>query len=196
MAFAIEVVQNMEGDYKTVMSIHCYHISEEPSYFFSALRVGRFGRSAPVLYDVSVEVEMLMTFYELNEKGQPSGVPDVPGTVPCSFGGDGGGMYNTYGASPQLTECEFTDNEAAENGGGMANDDASPVLTGCTFAGNSASFRCGGIYSQNSVSPSLINCIVWGNTSQQIYLYDGTVSITITFSDLQGGQEMEQSKTM
>jgi len=88
----IEVVQNMEGDYQTIISIHCYHISKEPSYYFSTVRYrAGAGRPSSVLYDVSVEVEMLMTFYELNEKGTPSGVPDVPGSVPCSFGGGGGG---------------------------------------------------------------------------------------------------------
>ena len=98
----IEIVQNMEGDWKTMMSIHCYEISEEPSYYFSSFSYRGYGggRSAAVLYDVSVEVEMLMTFYELNEKGTPSGVPAIPGTVPCSFGGGGGGGGGAGGPSP------------------------------------------------------------------------------------------------
>jgi hypothetical protein len=85
----IEIVQNMEGDYQKIYSIHCFGVSEEPSYYVYPISFG--GRGGGVLTDVTVEVEMLMTFYELNEYGTPGAVPDVPGTVSCSFSGGGGG---------------------------------------------------------------------------------------------------------
>lgn len=83
----IEVIQNMEGDYKRLISIHCFEVSEEPSYFsYPLARTG--GR---VLTDVTIEVEMLLTFYELNENGTAGAVPDIPGQTACSFSGGGGG---------------------------------------------------------------------------------------------------------
>jgi hypothetical protein len=84
----IEVVQNMEGEYKKIMSIHCFGVSEEPSYYVFPLS---YPGQGGVLADVTVELQMLMTFYELNEFGTPGPVPDVPGSVSCSFGGGGGG---------------------------------------------------------------------------------------------------------
>jgi hypothetical protein len=84
----IEVVQNMEGDYDKIYSIHCFSVSEDPSYVVYPISFR--GRGAAVLTDVTVELEMLMTFYELNESGTPGAVPDIPGSVSCSFGGGGG----------------------------------------------------------------------------------------------------------
>jgi hypothetical protein len=84
----------MDGETKLLISIHCYRVSKEPSYAFYPISYnnpGSGGGGSRVLFDVTVEVEMVLTFYELNEKGTPSGVPDVPGTVACSFGGGGPG---------------------------------------------------------------------------------------------------------
>ena len=80
--------------------------------------------------------------------------------------GGGGGMYNSY-SSPVLTNCTFTNN-SADDGGGMYNNGyngtCSPVLTNCTFSGNSAKYYGGGMYNGYS-SPELTNCILWGNTA-------------------------------
>ena len=75
---------------------------------------------------------------------------------------DGAGMYNSY-ASPEITNCTFSNNSAS-SGGGMYNYNASsPSLTNCTFSNNSAS--CGGGMENWDSSPSLTNCILWGNTA-------------------------------
>lgn len=75
--------------------------------------------------------------------------------------GSGGGMFN-YTASPTVTACTFTGNNAFDDGGGMYNYvDASPTVTGCTFSGNRAT-NGGGMYNYLS-QPVLTNCSFWGN---------------------------------
>ena len=74
----------------------------------------------------------------------------------------GAGMYNYY-ASPEITNCTFTNN-SAYLGGGMHNWDSSPKLTNCTFTGNSASSDGGGMYNLSS-SPTLTNCTFSGNSA-------------------------------
>jgi len=81
----------------------------------------------------------------------------------------GGGMYNTWG-SPVLTNCVFTGNSAGilSGGGGMYNDSSDPILTNCTFSGNSTGSIAGdggGMYNYRYSSPTVINCIFWGNTA-------------------------------
>lgn len=93
----IEVVQNMEGDVKKLVSVHCFAITEEPSYF--SFPVSFRGTGGRVLTDVTIEVEMLLTFYELNEKGTAGAVPDIPGQTACSFGGGGRGGRGGGGPS-------------------------------------------------------------------------------------------------
>ena len=75
----------------------------------------------------------------------------------------GAGMYNYY-ASPEITNCTFTNNSAEDYGGGMYNLDSSPVLTNCTFSNNSASDEGGGMYNLDS-SPVLTNCTFSNNSA-------------------------------
>ena len=73
----------------------------------------------------------------------------------------GAGMYNNY-ASPEITNCTFTNNSAS-HGGGMYNDDSSPELTNCTFSGNTANSG-GGMLNFDS-DPTLTNCTFSGNSA-------------------------------
>ena len=96
----------------------------------------------------------------------------------CTFSGNrasgssygyGGGMYNSGSSTkPVLTNCTFSNN-SADAGGGMYNSGSDPVLTNCTFSSNSASGSSygygGGMYNYYSSSPTLTNCILWGNTA-------------------------------
>ena len=75
----------------------------------------------------------------------------------------GAGTYNYY-ASPEITNCTFTNNSAEDYGGGMYNLDSSPVLTNCTFSNNSASDEGGGMYNLSS-SPVLTNCTFSNNSA-------------------------------
>ena len=99
----------------------------------------------------------------------------------------GGGIFNYHYDNPTLTNVTFSDNTAVYEGGGMYNKYfSSPMLTNVTFFNNSASSG-GGIYNEvSSSTPTLTNAIVWGNIPDQIN--NGiNGSITITYSDIQGG---------
>lgn len=58
----------------------------------------------------------------------------------------GAGMYIHRETSfPSVTDSEFRNNVANQNGGGLYIELASPVLTRCLFAGNRAAFAAGGV---------------------------------------------------
>ncbi|MHC4500677.1 MAG: choice-of-anchor Q domain-containing protein, partial [Planctomycetota bacterium] len=107
-----------------------------------------------------------------NEQSEPT-------VTNCTFSGNkaylGGGMYNGQ-SSPTLTNCVFSGNRAIDKGGGMYNIGSSPTVSYCTFSENRAHVIGGGIYNEQSSSPIVTNCILWGNTdfkgqqrSSQIY---------------------------
>ena len=116
-----------------------------------------------------------------------------PTVINCTFSGNagnfyGGGMYNNSG-SPTVTNCTFSGNSTNTHGGGMYNELSSPELVNCTFSGNSALNFGGGMSNWNDSSPTVTNCILWGNTASsgtQIY-DDGMSSTTVSYSDVQGG---------
>lgn len=96
----------------------------------------------------------------------------------------GGGIYCSS-SSPSLTNVTITFNSADKNGGGIyCNYNSSPSLENVTIANNIANDNGGGIYSYNS-SPSLLNCIIWNDTPQEIYSFGDTV--IAAYSDIQGG---------
>gem|GEM_PF-1736132 len=73
----------------------------------------------------------------------------------------GGGMYNTGGATPAISNCVFTANRVFLSngyGGAMYNDASSPVISNTIFSGNTASFSGGAIANANGSSLHLINC--------------------------------------
>ena len=118
-----------------------------------------------------------------------------PEITNCTFSNNsaryGGGMYNSEG-SPTLTNCTFSGNSASSYGGGMCNDDySSPVLTNCTFSNNSASSRGGAMYNYSPTSPTLTNCILWGNTANygnEIYNSGSDSKPTIDTCIIKGGK--------
>jgi len=96
---------------------------------------------------------------------------------------DGGGMYNYWTSRPTLVNCTFSGNEASSEGGGMYNNaNSRATLVNCTFSGNTASDDGGGIFNY-SCWPTLINCILWGNSSE----IAGDGSPTVTYSCIEGG---------
>ncbi len=107
----------------------------------------------------------------------------------CIFGNNtsanfGGGMYN-YDSSPIVTNSSFIGNSAYFAGGGMVNsNDSNSTVTNCTFIGNSAGNSGGGMGNFES-DPFVNNCILWGDTPDEIWLASGT--LVITYSDIQGG---------
>ena len=80
--------------------------------------------------------------------------------------GFGAGMYNKY-ASPEITNCTFSNN-SARYGGGMYNYSSSPSLTNCILWGNTASSSGNEIYNYNynsSCKPTIYTCIIKGGYS-------------------------------
>jgi len=98
----------------------------------------------------------------------------------------GGGICCRINSSPSL---ENVTNSAASSGGGIYCSSSSPSLTNVTISDNYASSG-GGIYCDWDSSPNLMNCILWNDSPQEIYFYQyyEPNSITISYSDVQGGE--------
>ena len=131
---------------------------------------------------------------------------------------EGGGIY-CDGSNPILRDNRVNYNQAG-SGGGIFFNGSAPVLQNSILCGNSASIAGGGIYCyafsnpslnnnvirENSAdsagggihcamysNPTLSNSICWSNNAPigwEVYT-DSTSSITITYSDIQGGWEGE-----
>ncbi|MCH7812633.1 MAG: right-handed parallel beta-helix repeat-containing protein, partial [Planctomycetes bacterium] len=82
----------------------------------------------------------------------------------------GGAVFGSF-STATLTYCTFSRNSAGYWGGAMLNDTSSPMLVNCRFIRNSTHASPGwdngggGIYNYSGSSPSLINCILSGNSS-------------------------------
>ena len=102
---------------------------------------------------------------------------------------DGGGIYCIYSSSPVITNCIISVNSAGYDGGGIYCIYFSPtVITNCTIFGNTASQHGGGIYCSAS-SPTVKNSILWEDaaTVGGNEIYPDSSTITVTYSDVQGG---------
>ncbi|MBT7469661.1 MAG: hypothetical protein HN692_04560, partial [Candidatus Cloacimonetes bacterium] len=99
-------------------------------------------------------------------------------------------IFCSSSSSPSLVNVVISDNIANSRGGGIyCYSNSNPNLLNVTISGNSATTG-GGIYCRNSSSPSLLNCIMWNDSPQEIYFYGypGANTITIAYSDIQGGE--------
>ena len=108
-------------------------------------------------------------------------------TITGNSANDGGGGIFCSSSSPSLENVTITDNSAS-NGGGICYLSSSPSLVDVTVTGNSASLG-GGIYCYGNSSPSLVNCILWNDAPQEVYVSSG--SVNIFYSDIQGGYSGE-----
>ncbi len=96
----------------------------------------------------------------------------------------GGGLY-TYESNPSLIHVAIVENSATYGGGISSNENSSISLANVTISGNTASNAGGGIECWNNSNPSLINCILWNDSPQEIFLTSS--SITTTYSDIESG---------
>ncbi|MBU0641220.1 MAG: right-handed parallel beta-helix repeat-containing protein [Planctomycetes bacterium] len=111
----------------------------------------------------------------------------------CTIGGntasgqfsDGGGVYCSYHCNPTFTNCAISGNSANSDGGGMYCHNSNPTLTNCTITGNAAYRYGGGVHCDNYSRPTLTNCILWGDTPQEVSIYES--SPVVTYCDVQGG---------
>ena len=118
---------------------------------------------------------------------------------------DGGGMHNDRSPS-EVTNCIFYGNTATApmggDGGAMYNREASPNVVNCTFSGNWAKYYGGAMYSIFDSTPTVTNCILWGDSIKWPDYYEGPEILdflegvighdhpsttTVTYSDVQGG---------
>jgi len=137
---------------------------------------------------------LIITNVEVN--GNPSAIltnVTITGNTETNY--NGGGIA-IIAANPILTNVTISNNTAGQNGGGIrCHQNASPTLNNVTISNNTADYG-GGIWIGNNTSnppvgPALLNTILWNNSPQEIYFSnaDNSNSITISYSDIQGGQD-------
>ena len=95
---------------------------------------------------------------------------------------NGGGIYSDDGSFISIDYSTILNNIADYGAGIYCYNNSGLNLTNVTVSGNTADYG-GGIYCSNSY-PILVNCILWDNTPQEIYINFG--SVTATYSDIQG----------
>lgn len=123
-----------------------------------------------------------------NSQGSPgihSGIylHDVNGFLVC-----GNEIIENHGGGISCTESELdiVNNLIVSNeAGGLALTNSTSTLTNNTIADNITQGNGGGIFCDES-SLTITDCILWGNTPDQIYLAYGD-SPTISYSDIQDG---------
>jgi hypothetical protein len=96
------------------------------------------------------------------------------------------GAIRCYGGtSMEATNCVFSENETTQSYGGavVTCPGCSVTLTNCTFSNNVAAADGGGVFSWND-SPTIRNCIFWGNSdagpkdeSEQVHVQNGTPDV-------------------
>jgi parallel beta-helix repeat protein len=99
-------------------------------------------------------------------------------------GHSGGGIALISFCSAVIQNNVITGNIAGEGGGISAHNSSGPIITNNTITGNTANLG-GGISSKGS-SLTVLNSILWNDSPDEIYL-DESSTISITYSDIQGG---------
>ncbi|MHC4220278.1 MAG: choice-of-anchor Q domain-containing protein, partial [Planctomycetota bacterium] len=105
--------------------------------------------------------------------------------------GVGGGLVNSSESDATIDNCLFVGNTSGNKGGAVATAfDSFPHLVNCTIFGNAATQPGGGIATTDLGAPhsetTVDNCIVWGNTNDQIANEAGAVT-HVTYSIVQDG---------
>jgi len=116
----------------------------------------------------------------------------LSGNSATSFGGDGGGIFNSYGGRTTLTNSTLSGN-SAYHGGGIFNSfggtstqiHTTLTLTNTTLTGNSAS-NGGGIYNSDFGTATLTNSTLSGNSASGGGGIDNRGTATLTNSTLSG----------
>jgi hypothetical protein len=97
-------------------------------------------------------------------------------------GNDGAGI-ECWESTPAITNCLIQGNAATRYGGAIDCYNSSPTIANCTIADNSGLSDSGGIYAPyTGSSPTIIDCIIWGN-GDDLDLAGGSV----TYSCIEDG---------
>ncbi|MFL3014834.1 MAG: right-handed parallel beta-helix repeat-containing protein [Candidatus Neomarinimicrobiota bacterium] len=104
--------------------------------------------------------------------------------------GLGGGFY-VNNANPQLDFSLIADNVASSGAGVYFRNSSVGEFTNVTISNNAAGLYGNGIYMRDGSDVSLLNTVVWGNGSPQIYFRsEGTdVDMSIDYSIIQDGED-------
>jgi hypothetical protein len=106
----------------------------------------------------------------------------------------GAAAFYALACNARVDNCLFVGNTAKIWGGAIAvNDSQGASITNSTFTANRCTNGFGGAVSfQRNVQGTLANCILWGNSATQggaqVSLRAPSPSVTIRWSDLEGGQ--------
>ncbi|MGY8783696.1 MAG: tandem-95 repeat protein, partial [Fidelibacterota bacterium] len=103
---------------------------------------------------------------------------------PSGQGGSGGGIFVEYSSLTSIKYVSIENNLGIQGGGLMIDHNSTVELDNCTIAGNTAESY--GAISMLGSTLTMLNSIVWGNSSDnnQDLNLDGTA--TITYSNIQG----------
>ncbi len=110
-----------------------------------------------------------------------------PHVVSCTLSGNmatnNGGAIYCDPSDPTIMNCLLVQN-MAERGAGIYCEVADPPITNCTFAHNVATSSGGAALTEMS-DPHLVNCVLWGNVPEEIFVSGGTP--LVVYSVVQGG---------
>ncbi|HIJ53341.1 MAG TPA: hypothetical protein HPP66_09330 [Planctomycetes bacterium] len=115
-----------------------------------------------------------------------------------NYGGYGaGGIYCDRRYSPTITNCLIAGNMTCggnygDGGGIYLKNHCDLTITNCTIVDNKArgnDGKGGGIYCEYG-TPTLTNCILWGNTGlwgKQLFITGRWANVTVSYSNVRGG---------
>jgi len=99
------------------------------------------------------------------------------------------GIYCELGSDAIIDHCLISGNTASIAGGGMDCYAASPTVTNCTITGNNA-IRGGGLYLYDNCNLTISNSIFWNNEPQEILfaMTGAPDTLNIFYSDVMNGE--------
>jgi len=106
-------------------------------------------------------------------------------TITGNIAKDYGGGIFCLKSYPTITGNTITGNSVDQHGGGIFCRLSSPTITSNTITGNIVQDCGGGIYCGGSSSPTITNCILWGDSPDEIY--ESSSFPVVTYSGIQGG---------
>jgi predicted outer membrane repeat protein len=112
-----------------------------------------------------------------------------PTFLNCRFLGNSGGALQlsalNAASTPNIVNCVFAGNMSTRGGAVYIASATLATFTNCTFTANTATMSGGAIY---GTSPTLVNCILWGNTAPvDPQIHPIGHAATVLYSDVQGG---------
>jgi len=151
------------------------------------------------IYLLQSSLSIVRTSFEANNARQGGGVFNDYSTLvvdSCLFYGNtvdnnvsgGGAMFNNNGPTTVINTV-FTRNKAAPYYAGAVYNEGDNAyrFVNCTFHENTADSHGGAIFNNVGAKPVVYNCILWGNSPDQIYDWSGAGPADVRYSDVQAG---------